>query len=384
MKRSILVFLKYPAPGRVKTRLASALGDEEAALAYQQLVSRVFEQCKMAGPDRIAIAYDPPDQRGDIQTWLDPWLAAFPGTVEWIPQVEGDLGERLESATEEAFRRIGDTALGVIGTDCVHLDRRIYEKCWTELNGKSDAVFGPTEDGGYYMLGLTKPQPTLFRDIPWSSADTLKSSMESALAAGLRTATLPVRIDIDTVDEWNRIETEVNARRCVFFDRDGVVNESPGPGYVLSVEQFKINPGIAESVRWLKENDWLAILVTSQRGVGKGLMTAEELDRIHHYMQTELQKTGAAFDGIYAYAGTPDCPYPAKPDPGMIFSACESFYIDPRQSWMIGDADRDIQMGIAASLAGTIRIEGEKEITVGADHTLGNTIEIPDTFKKVL
>jgi len=384
MNRSILVFVKYPSPGKVKTRLASALGDEEATLAYRQLACRVFEQCRLAEPDLLAVAYDPPGRGDDIRDWLEPWLAAFPGTVEWIPQAEGDLGDRLEAATEEVFDRIGDTTLAVIGTDCVHLDSAIFDKCWAELNGEADAVFGPTEDGGYYMVGLKTPQPALFQDIPWSTADTLDSSLAAAHSAGLQTASLPVRIDVDTVDEWNQIATEVNARRCLFFDRDGVVNQSPGPGYVLSVEEFKINSGIGESLRWLKENDWLAILVTSQRGVGKGLMTAAELHRIHHHMQTELQKTGAAFDGIYAYTETPYCPYPAKPDPGMIFSAAESFFIDPRQSWMIGDADRDIEMGIAANLGGTIRIAGEKRITIEADHTLKSTIEIADLFKKVL
>ncbi len=384
MKRAILVFLKHPTPGNVKTRLAADIGDEEAAEAYRKLVCRVLEQCRMANPDVLAIAYDPPEHLDEIRQWLKPWLVAFPGRLEWIPQAGGDLGERLEAATRDLFQRTGIAAVAVVGTDCVHLGSKTFEKCWNALEEDSDAVFGPTEDGGYYLVGLRKPQPVLFRDIPWSSGTTLQSSLVAAISANLTTVLLPVRFDVDTSEEWSKVEPEVSRRRCIFFDRDGVVNRSPGPGYVLSVDAFELNPGIADSLRWLKERDFLVILATSQRGVGKGIMTQDDLDEIHRHMQRELQKGGAAFDGIYTYTETPDCPFSPKPDPGMILAAIESFSIDPRQSWMIGDADRDIEMGIAAGLAGTIRIESENEGNTNADYRLKNTIEIPEFLKKIL
>lgn len=384
MKRAVLVFLKHPTPGRVKTRLAADLGEEAAALAYRQLVSRVLEKCRQAKPDVLAIAYDPPDRKEGIQSWLEPWLRAFPGRIEWIPQSEGDLGQRLEAATGDVFKRLGLASLAVIGTDCVHLDSELFEKCWNALNDDTDAVFGPTEDGGYYLVGMRKPLPVLFRGIPWSSDETLQSSLVAAISANLRILLLPVLFDVDTEDDWRRVESEVSGRKCVFFDRDGVVNRSPGPGYVLSLDDFELNPGIAEAIRRVKERDYLAILATSQRGVGKGLMSQAELEAIHRHMQNELQIDGAEFDGIYAYTETEDCPYPPKPDPGMIEAGIESFFIDRRHSWMIGDADRDIEMGKAAGLRGTIRIKGEKAITVPADHTLENTVEIPDLLEKVL
>lgn len=173
-------------------------------------------------------------------------------------------------------------------------------------------------------------------------------------------------------------------RRAVFFDRDGVVNRSPGPGYVLSPEQFHLNEGIAEAVRFLNERDVLAIVVTSQKGVGKGLMSEDDLAAIHRRMESELAEKGAAFDAIYAYTGTPRCLHRAKPDPEMIFTAAERFLIDRRLSWIIGDADRDIAMGRAAGLAGTIRLRGDQPITTPADHTLESTLEILDFLKKIL
>jgi D-glycero-D-manno-heptose 1,7-bisphosphate phosphatase len=113
-------------------------------------------------------------------------------------------------------------------------------------------------------------------------------------------------------------------------------------------------------------------------------MTLRDLDEIHGKMQRELAQVGGSFDGIYAYTGTDDCPFPPKPDPGMVISAAESFFIDRRQSWMIGDADRDIEMGTAAGLAGTIRIKGEKAIGIEADHTLNGTGEIINLLEKLL
>jgi histidinol-phosphate phosphatase family protein len=174
-------------------------------------------------------------------------------------------------------------------------------------------------------------------------------------------------------------------RRCVFFDRDGVVNQSPGEGYVLSPEAFHLNPGIAEALRLIRERETLAIVVTSQKCVGKGLISPETLTKIHDRMNGLLETGGAPFDAIYSHTGTggPE-DHPAKPNPGMIFAAAERFAIDLRQSWIIGDADRDIEMGIAAGLAGTIRIRGEKAITVPATHTLENTAEIPNFLRIIL
>lgn len=173
-------------------------------------------------------------------------------------------------------------------------------------------------------------------------------------------------------------------RRAVFFDRDGVVNRSPGTGYVLSIDEFFLNDGIAEAVRFLNEAGILAIVITSQKGVGKGLMSEADLTGIHRHMQDELAKDGAAFDAIYAYTGTLVCPHRPKPDPEMIFSAAERYLIEPRLSWMIGDADRDIEMGIAAGLAGTIRVQGEKAIGIEADYTLQSVVEIPNLLRKIL
>lgn len=384
MKRVVLVFLKFPEPGKVKTRLAEDLGDEGAALAYRQMVCRVFEQCRSARPDALAVAYDPQERAKDIREWIGPFLTAFPGEVEWLAQAPGDLGDRLEAAVGAVFRRFKDSGVLAIGSDCVHLDIGTLQAAWTSLEEGTDVVFGPAGDGGYYLVGLTDRHPILFRGIPWSSPETLESSMAAARRADLSVELLETRTDVDTLEEWKLVRSELSGRRCVFFDRDGVVNRSPGPGYVLSVDQFHLNPGVAVALAWLKERDWLTILVTSQRGVGKGLMAPEELERIHFVMQTELAASGASFDGIYAYTGEPSCRHLPKPDPEMIVSASESFFIDLRRSYLVGDADRDIEMGKAAGLAGTIRVKSEEPIGIEADWTVEAPTEILDLFGEIL
>jgi D-glycero-D-manno-heptose 1,7-bisphosphate phosphatase len=172
---------------------------------------------------------------------------------------------------------------------------------------------------------------------------------------------------------------------CVFFDRDGVVNRSPGEGYVLRWEDFHFNDGLFELLRLVKQRGYLAVLVTSQKGVGKGLMFHVELLRIHREMQQRLGlECGSGFDAIYAHTGEADCPYPAKPDPEMIYAAARDCDIDLSRSWMIGDADRDIEMGQGAGLAGTLRLVGDKAVAVVADETVADLGEALQVFERVL
>jgi histidinol-phosphate phosphatase family protein len=162
-------------------------------------------------------------------------------------------------------------------------------------------------------------------------------------------------------------------RPAVFFDRDGVVNVSPGAGYVLRWEDFHFAPGVIEALALCRSRGYATILVTSQQGVGKGLMTQASLDDIHARMQRELTQHAAAFDGIYACAhlsGTCTC---RKPSPEMIQRAQSDHALDLKQSWLVGDHDRDIQMAVNAGVPRTIRILSHHEPQVEADFTLENT-----------
>jgi len=168
----------------------------------------------------------------------------------------------------------------------------------------------------------------------------------------------------------------MNSRPAVFFDRDGVVNHSPGEGYLLRWEDFHFTPGIIAALALCRARGYATILVTSQQGVGKGLMTQATLDDIHARMQAELAVQAAAFDGIYActhLSGTCAC---RKPSPQMIFSAQNEHGLDLTRSWLVGDHDRDIQMAINAGVPRTIRILSHHQPEVAAEFTLEDTTHL--------
>ena len=170
---------------------------------------------------------------------------------------------------------------------------------------------------------------------------------------------------------------------CVFFDRDGVINLSPGVGYVLSWDQFEFSPGIIDVLKWVKQQNWLIVLITSQRGVGKGLMSLSDLDEIHARMQQQLEQEAANFDAIYAYTETPDCKHQPKPNPEMLFTASTDLKIDLAKSWMIGDSDRDIEMGHVAGLKGCIRFISDKTPEIEAEHTVKNASSLKAQLEKL-
>jgi len=134
-----------------------------------------------------------------------------------------------------------------------------------------------------------------------------------------------------------------------FFDRDGTVNVSPGPGYVLRWEDFHLMPGIREMLAAVHHRGWKAILITSQQGVGKGLMTSAALADIHARMQEALGPP-AAFDGIYACTGLDGEDPRRKPNPAMMLEAAREHDLDLAASWSIGDKERDLTMGRAAGV----------------------------------
>lgn len=138
-----------------------------------------------------------------------------------------------------------------------------------------------------------------------------------------------------------------NCRKAVFFDRDGIVNKRIIDGYVTNYSDFHFIPEFFEIFKFFKNKSFLAILVTNQQGIGKGLMTHEQLDDIHDKMQKDiLIKTNYRFDKIYfAPQLAHENSIMRKPNPGMLLKAIEEFNIDIVNSWTIGDGIRDVIAG---------------------------------------
>lgn len=140
--------------------------------------------------------------------------------------------------------------------------------------------------------------------------------------------------------------------KAFFFDRDGIVNRRKIGDYVYSIEEFEFLPEFFPLFKTVKKAGYVAILITNQQGIGKGLMTENTLHEIHNFMQHELLKeTEFQFDDIY-YCGdlASANSFKRKPQPGMILEAIEKWEIDPTESWMVGDSKSDAQAGKAAGV----------------------------------
>ena len=196
----------------MKTRLAKDLGRDQAAEAYKLMVSRVFSRLRGAPLEAIRIVFDPPDSADKTQIWLQADTSPLEKegiAVEFSPQAAGDLGIRLESAFKQAFSD-GFQAVTAIGTDCIDLTADHIAQTWQSLDDQDGAVFGPTEDGGYYLIGLSAHYPQVFQEIPWSTHKTLARSIEQAEGCGLKVTQLECLNDVDEIADWNRVKSALS------------------------------------------------------------------------------------------------------------------------------------------------------------------------------
>jgi hypothetical protein len=198
VKEVLLLFAKAPRPGRVKTRLIPRLGPEGAARTYRRLAARAAGEARaVARPGLVRIAaIDPPEALGDAHGWLGDGFA-------FEAQDPGDLGDRLASAFAAAFAA-GARRVVVIGTDCPDLTAGGIDRAFRLLDD-SEAVLGPAEDGGYYLLGLARPLSEAFAGVPWSTERTAAVTAERIRAAGARISCLPVLRDVDTPEDLDAL-----------------------------------------------------------------------------------------------------------------------------------------------------------------------------------
>jgi len=209
----LLVFLKEPVPGRVKTRLGADLGAEAACAVYRRLVSATLAGLSKAregagGGDVepvIRIVFDPAEAEDRIREWLEPDLVSFaPEKVEWEAQVPGGLGERLGAAFHSAFRA-KPSMVAAIGTDCPTIQASHFEESLAQIEAdEADVVFGPAGDGGYYLVALARETPAFFEGIPWSTEETLPASMAQAARMGLKIGLLETMEDVDDLETLRR------------------------------------------------------------------------------------------------------------------------------------------------------------------------------------
>ncbi len=194
LKNVLIIFVKYPQEGKVKTRLADDLGEERATEIYSYMAETIIKNVSPSGRYRTAIFFDPPERETEIRKWI-----GGKHGDSFIPQKGNDLGEKISNAFESVFSGGADKAV-IIGTDCVEVSEETVKDAFDSLD-ETDAVIGPAEDGGYYLLGLKSYAPEIFRDIAWSTDRVLDQSIERINERGLSLKLLETLTDIDTVND---------------------------------------------------------------------------------------------------------------------------------------------------------------------------------------
>jgi rSAM/selenodomain-associated transferase 1 len=187
---TLLLFVKAPRPGQVKTRLAAVLGDELAVALYRALVEAVLGATEGGAQRMVLVA--PAEALRDVQAWL-------PGET-CLPQQGEGLGARMARAFETAFAR-GARRVAVAGSDVPGLDAAVLRHAFDALEDAEVAI-APAGDGGYSLLALRAPQPHLLAEMEWSTPKVLEETLRRA--AGLRVTLLPELPDLDTVDDLRR------------------------------------------------------------------------------------------------------------------------------------------------------------------------------------
>jgi uncharacterized protein len=184
---AVAVFLKAPRAGGVKTRLAAEIGDRQALRLYRVMASRALAAVRDAELE-ATIWFAPLDAGTEMRHWLgEQW--------DLRPQASGDLGARLAAAEHAVARGRGWLA---IGGDCPRLDAELLGVA-AAVVARDEVALGPSEDGGYYLIGGRTPlPPALFVGIPWSTSSVLAETRARLARAGIAWRELPTLRDVDT------------------------------------------------------------------------------------------------------------------------------------------------------------------------------------------
>ncbi len=185
---SIAVFARRPLLGSVKTRLSPAVPADLALDLYRGMLADAIGVAREAGTDRVVVHWA---GEASAESPFD-----LPAGVEVREQRGADLGERLTAAFAALLVAPGDRAVA-IGADCPELTAVTLRSAFALLDGH-EVVLGPARDGGYYLIGLGRPVPALFRDVPWGTAGVFAATLARARDEGLRVGELPPLDDLDT------------------------------------------------------------------------------------------------------------------------------------------------------------------------------------------
>jgi rSAM/selenodomain-associated transferase 1 len=193
-----MIFARRPVPGKVKTRLTPPLSPDEAAELYRCMLHDTLNRTRsLPGVDLLLFYTDEDGAAGYFRE-------AAPGCL-LVPQDEGDLGARMAAAFRHTFAT-GYERAAIIGSDSPELPLPLVTDALSRLASGADAVYVPSDDGGYCLLALRELHAELFEGIAWSTEKVLAESLARGAEAGLRVELLPAWYDVDTVADLQRSE----------------------------------------------------------------------------------------------------------------------------------------------------------------------------------
>lgn len=189
----LIIFAKYPEAGEVKTRLAKGVGEEKAAELYSKMVDYTIEVASQVGCD-VELCYG--DERR-IGSWDN-------SVQKSTSQENGDLGHRMSQAFNVAFENNYEKVV-LIGSDCMELTTEILKESFEALD-YNELTIGPSHDGGYYLIGMTKYYPVLFEDMEWSTEEVLSDTMHRVKWIGVGVEFQETLSDVDNINDLKKVK----------------------------------------------------------------------------------------------------------------------------------------------------------------------------------
>jgi uncharacterized protein len=190
---TLIIFIKNPELGKVKTRLAATVGDEKALSIYKQLLQFTQNLSLSLELNRVLFY-------SDELIVEDDWSNNF---FKKNVQNGNDLGMRMKNAFQKTF--LTSKKAVIIGSDCAELTSEILQSAFDSLE-KYDFVIGPAADGGYYLIGMNYFEPSIFENIEWSTNSVLTKTLEKINSLNKNTFLLPTLRDTDNEEDWKKIK----------------------------------------------------------------------------------------------------------------------------------------------------------------------------------
>ena len=236
MEEAVVLMAKVPAAGRVKTRLCPPLDPRESTRLYACMLGDTAAEMSGLTGVRRYLFLDPPESAGSLR--------GSPFSVfEPFPQRGRDLGDRMRDGAATAFRR-GARRVVIVGGDCPSLSAGMVRRAFRELSTGASVVFGPSADGGYYLIGLSSPDERLFRGFPWSTAEVLRNAATRCRILSTPFSFLPPGRDVDTGEDLLALRDWVRTHARPACPRTrGWITGFFGPGDGGDPESTERRPG---------------------------------------------------------------------------------------------------------------------------------------------